>query len=76
MTKTQEALELFKQKEYKQAFKIFKTFRINFSKEESKQISRTFEMFNNIQFYNQLGYNFNEELNKSIDIIENKYKVV
>jgi len=75
-TKTQEAIKLFKDKEYQKSLKIFKTFKINFSKDEQKQIARAFEMISgNEKFYSQLGFKKQEELDKAIDIIKNKYKI-
>lgn len=75
-TKTDQAKEYFINKEYKKAFKIFKTFKSGFSKDEIKIIWRAYEMYSNENFYMSLGFDFQGQLNKSIQIIKDKYKIV
>jgi len=65
--------ELISKKEYKKALKIIKTFRVGLTKDEKDQITRGYECYNNHVFYEQLGFNKDEEISKSIEIITNKF---
>ena len=70
MTKTEQALKYFKEENYKKALAIFKTFKIGFSNEESKQICRAYECMTNSRFYSQM-FNCDEEITKGIEIVRN-----
>lgn len=69
-TKTKKAVELFHKGEYKAAFKIFKTFKIGFSKEERRMIEIANDVFcGNEKFYQMIGLDTKEIVNKSLNLI-------
>lgn len=76
-SKTQIAKEYFINGNYKSCLKIVKGFDRIFTKDEMKILSRTYEMISNINssFYQQLGFNKEDQLNKSIQIIKDKLKI-
>jgi len=68
-TKTSELKVALNKNDIKQALKIAKNFKKSLTKEERDILTRTFEMFNNKNFYEQLGYNFDEQLKLSNEIL-------
>ena len=75
MNKTDQMKEHFKNDEMKKCLKITKTFKMNFSKDEQKIISRAHEMFSNEVFFKALGYDFAHELKTAKSIIKEKYNI-
>lgn len=77
MTKTEEALSNLRSGKTREALNIFKTFRINFKKEEIKQIARASEMLNGyVSMYEGMGYKTDTEVEKALLILNEKYKEV
>jgi hypothetical protein len=77
-TKTQQAIDFFKVQKYKKAYKIFKTFKRSFDKEENRTITITYESLCDVKrkvFYESLEIDVNEMINKAKEIIKNKYKL-
>ena len=75
-TKTAKAVTLYQQGNLKEAMKIFKTFRIGFTKEEKRTIEIATEVLTgNEQFYIQLGVDTQGELTKAKTLIKDKYFV-
>lgn len=73
---TQNAIKFFKADDFKKAFKIFKSFKINFTNEEKKYIQIASEyMSGNGSFYNQIGYDEKDVINKAKIIIIKKYNL-
>lgn len=76
-SKTKAALELFYQGDYKQAFRIFKTFRLNFTKEEKRKIEIAYDsMTGKAAFYQSLGIDTSSVIRQSIDMIADKYGII
>lgn len=69
MTKRKEAIDLLKKGKIKESLKIFKGFSINFTKDEQKTINRAYEMHENKNFYESLGYSFEKELESALNAI-------
>lgn len=75
-TKTNKAVEYFKQGLLKEALAIFKTFRIGFSKDEKRTLEIASDCLNGrSSFYQQLGLDANNEIARSIAIIQSKYRL-
>ena len=75
-TKTEQAVSLWKSGNIKEAFKIFKTFKIGFSKNEKRTIEIAYEVLTGKEsFYQSIGIDTFAETNKAKSIIENKYKI-
>ena len=67
-TKTEIAVDAFNKKDYKEAFRICKTFRAGVTKEQRKLFERAYECHVRPDFYKSLGYNpTNEILKASIE---------
>ena len=72
-TKTEKAIELYQSGNFTKALAIFKTFRLNLTKEERDTLITTHEFLNGSEaFYTQMGYNIEELEKQSKQIIENK----
>lgn len=75
-TKTNKAVEYFKQGLLKESLAIFKTFRIGFSKDEKRTLEIASDCLNGrSSFYQQLNVDANYELSRSIEIIQSKYNI-
>lgn len=72
-TKTEKAIKLFEEGKLKESLKIFKDFNLLFNKDQKAILKRTYEMYDNSKFYMQLGFNFEDQLNKSLNIIKLVY---
>lgn len=68
--KADQAAALFLAGKRKEALKMAKTFRFAISAEDSKQLVRGFECYDNGRFYEQLGYNAREEIEKACNIFK------
>ncbi|MNV36281.1 hypothetical protein D3C71_1277530 [compost metagenome] len=66
-------MEAIKNEDYKTAMKIAKAFYIELTSEENTIVRRAYEMTWNAAFYEQLGFNKDEEFNKAVEILKNKY---
>jgi hypothetical protein len=74
ITKTQQAINLFKEKKYKESFKIFKTFKQTFNKDEIRLIELAYEgLTGKKSFYISIGISTDEAFKEAKDIIEIKY---
>lgn len=75
-TKTEQAVMLWKNGKIKEALRIFKTFKIGFSKMEKETIQVAYEMMSgNEIFYVSLGFNKKEIETKAAVIIEKTYTI-
>ncbi|MNB72129.1 hypothetical protein D3C81_519830 [compost metagenome] len=73
VTKKSKVIEALKNQDYKAAMKIAKAFHIELTKEENTIVRRAYEMTWGSSFYEQLGFNKEEEFNKAVEILKNKY---
>ena len=75
-TKTSKAVELFRNGKVCEALKIFKTFKIGFSKTERRAIQISYEsMTGNETFYRNIGIDVDEEYRVAVVAINKKYIV-
>lgn len=73
-TKTEKAISLFKLGMLKESLAIFSRFRFGFTKEERRVLQISYEcLTGNSNFYKSLGYDVEECLNESRDIIRKNY---
>ena len=73
-TKTNNAVQLFKSGNIKEAFAIFRTFRIGFTKDERRTLQIASEALNGMgKFYSDLGIDISLEVSKAKQIVINKY---
>lgn len=73
-TKTNKAVQLFKSGNIKEAFAIFRTFRIGFTKDERRTLQIASEALNGMgKFYSDLGIDISLEVSKAKKIVVNKY---
>lgn len=73
-TKTQQAVSLLKFGNVKEALKIFKTFRIGFSKEEKRLIEIASDCLCGMSdFYTSLGIDCPRVVDDAVSILRSKY---
>lgn len=73
-TKTSKALVLFNAKKFREAFRIFKTFRGKFSPEEKRTIEIAYEcMTGNAAFYSMLGIKAEDMVEEAVATIKSVY---
>ena len=73
-TKTINALRMFRSGDFRGAFSIFSTFRMGFTREETRTLQIASESLRgHAGFYQSLGVDTNEEVSKAKEIIKNKY---
>lgn len=73
-TKTSQALTFFKAKRFREAFRIFKTFRGKFSPEEKRTIEIAYEcMTGKALFYSMLGINAEEMVREAVATVKSVY---
>lgn len=73
-TKTQKAVQLFKSGKVKDAFRIFKTFRVDFTKEEKRSIEIAYEaLCGRVSFYKSLGIDTDKMIASAKATITQKY---
>lgn len=73
-TKTNNAVQLFKSGNIKEALAIFRTFRIGFTKDERRTLQIASEVLNGMgKFYSDLGIDISLEVSKAKEIVINKY---
>ena len=76
ISKTEQAVSLWKSGNIKEALKIFKTFKIGISKDDKRTIELAYEMLTgNESFYKSLGIDKTEVSNKAKVIIETNYNI-
>lgn len=76
ITKTEQAVTLWKSGSIKEALRIFKTFKIGFSKDEKQTIEIAYEMLTGKEsFYVSLGFNRVEVETNAKNIIEKVYQI-
>lgn len=74
-TKTYTALQLFENGDLKGAFSIFSTFRVGFTKEETRTLQIASESLGgHAEFYQSLGVDTNAEVSKAKEIIRTRYR--
>ena len=82
ITKTQKAINLFKEKKYKDAFRIFKNFKPSpgfkgFTKDEIHIIELAYEgLTGKGSFYKSIGIDTEQAFREAKDIIQIKYNFV
>lgn len=75
-TKTSQAIALFNAKKFREAFRIFKTFRGKFSKEEKRVIEIAYEcMTGKAAFYSMLGINAEDTVREAVATIKSVYAI-
>lgn len=73
-TKTQRAIALLRAGDVKEALKIFKTFRLGWSKEEKRTIDIACEcLCGNDSFYSSLGVDCCKVVDEAVAIVRSKY---
>lgn len=73
-TKTSQAVVLFQSGRLKEALSIFRTFRVGFTKEERRTLQIASEsLLGNSGFYQQIGIDTVREIEKSKELLINKY---
>ena len=75
-TKISTLKDFLKKDDIKNALKIAKTFKLSLNKEQLDILTRAFEMYSNKSFYEQLGFNFEEQLKLAKEILANIVKKV
>lgn len=77
-TKKMKAIEFIKNNDYKNAFKLIKSFNLEFNKEEQRYIQIAYESMNsekNRIFYESLNINVDEMIQKAKETINSKFKI-
>ena len=69
-TKTQVAIDFFKQNKLKEAFQIVKDFRMGITKEEKNILSRGYGCIQNPSFYQELGMDIKNEIEKAVEVFK------
>nr|WP_302584801.1 hypothetical protein [Paraprevotella clara]DAV71941.1 MAG TPA: hypothetical protein [Caudoviricetes sp.] len=73
-TKTNKAISLLQCGDLKAALAIFSTFRVGFTKEERRTLKIAHECLSgNTGFYQQIGIDTNDEIEKSKSILLSRY---
>lgn len=73
-TKTQKAIELYLAGNFKKSLAIFKTFKLNITKNDRDILITTYEWISgHDKFYANMGYNLKDLKNQSKDIIEKNF---
>lgn len=73
-TKTAKAIALFNAKKFREAFRIFKTFRGKFSPEEKRAIEIAYEcMTGKAAFYSMLGIKAEDMVAEALETIKSVY---
>jgi tRNA 2-selenouridine synthase SelU len=68
--KTNQVRAALKEGDHKKALRIAKDFRYGMNKEDRKQVVRGWECFWKDDFYMQLGFDPDEEIDKAVKILE------
>lgn len=72
--KTDKALRMFRAGDYRGAFSIFSTFRVGFTKEETRTLQIASESLGgHAGFYRSIGINTTAEISKAKELIRTKY---
>lgn len=73
-TKTQRAIALLKAGDVKEALKIFKTFRLGWSKEEKRTIDIACEcLCGKDTFYSSIGIDCRKVVDQAVSVVTSKY---
>lgn len=73
-TKTNKAVLLFRSGQLKEALAIFRTFKIGFTNDERRTLQIASEALSgNDVFYKQIGIDTGREIEKSKELLTNKY---
>lgn len=73
-TKTNKAVFLFRSGQLKEALAIFRTFKIGFTNDERRTLQIASEALSgNDGFYKQIGIDTGKEIEKSKELLTNKY---
>lgn len=73
-TKSSKAVSLLRSGCLKEALSIFRTFRIGFTQDERRTLQIASESLSgNDRFYQQIGIDTNSEIEKSKELLTNKY---
>ena len=74
MSKTEFVIKNVAEGQYKEALRVAKDFKIGISTEQSKMIKQAYEcMVYDSRFYEQLGINVTDSINKGIEIIKSLF---
>lgn len=73
-TKTERALLMFREGDFRGAFSIFSTFRVGFTREETRTLQIASESLGgHAVFYRSIGIDTNAEVCKAKELIRTKY---
>lgn len=73
-TKTSQAIALFNAKKFREAFRIFKTFRGKFTPDEKRAIEIAYEcMTGKASFYAMLGISAEDMVREAISVVKSAY---
>lgn len=73
-TKTERALSMFREGDFRGAFSIFSTFRVGFTREETRTLQIASESLGgHDRFYRRIGIDTNAEISKAKELIRTKY---
>lgn len=73
--KKDKVIRYVNERKYKEALSICKCWNLPISHSESETLRRAYECINYPDFYRQLGYNTELEIEKAIEILERVYKL-
>ena len=75
MTKTTSALRMFRSGDFRGAFSLFSTFRVGFTREETRTLEIASQSLGGYaEFYQSLGVDTDDEVGKAKEIIKTKYQ--
>ncbi len=73
-TKTQKACSLLRRGDVKEALKIFRTFRLGWSKDEKRKIDIACEcLCGKSDFYSSLGIDCRQAVDEAVNVLKEKY---
>lgn len=72
-TKSDKLRALVKAEKWEEAFKLAKSFKLGFTKNEQADISRAHEIKTNVAFYKRLGFDEFVVKQKAIDVLKKHY---
>lgn len=75
ITKTTRALRMFRSSDFRGAFSLFSTFRVGFTREETRTLEIASQSLGgHAEFYQSLGVDTDDEVCKAKEIIKTKYQ--
>lgn len=75
MSKKMMVQDYVKKGDFRRAIQIAKNFNRDLTKEENDIVTRAHEMQKNASFYEELGFNKEEQYEKAVEILKEKFTV-